>query len=81
MGNICAYSVNHPILYHSIRALSSYFATFGLNRGSSSEGHIALVARQIRTAITQGNFDYGHIFAVFPLGVMFTYREQFAIGW
>ena len=80
MGIIYGYSVNHSTLYHAILALSSFFVNFGLDRDFNSDNRVALVVPQIRTAITQGNFNDGHIFAVFLLGVLFTYRGQFGIG-
>jgi hypothetical protein len=79
-GVIYGYSANYPVLYHSILALSTSFVDFGLERELSSEDHIALVAPQIQAAISQGDFDDGHIFAVFLLGVMFIFRGQPGLG-
>jgi hypothetical protein len=80
LGLLYGVSANHSVLYHAILSISTYFVDMGLKRPSNIDRHLNLVVPQVQNAITEGVFNDGHIYAVFLLGAMFTFRANLDIG-
>jgi len=80
MGMIYAISVNHPVLYHAILAVSSRFVDLGMRRQTSADDHLSSIVPQIQDVIANEQFNDGHIYALFLLGAMYVFRSKIDLG-
>jgi hypothetical protein len=80
MGMLYALSVNHPVLYHAILAVSTHFVDTGMRREIGLDDHLGGILQQIQDAIANEQFDDGHIYALFLLGAMYIFRSKLDLG-
>jgi len=75
MGMIYPISVNHPVLYHAILAVSSHFVDLG-RRQTSADHDFGFILPQIQDVIENEQFNDGHIYVLFLLGAMYIFSLQ-----